>query len=452
MPRNPIAVFARLLIGCLGLIGLVALSVGGRQLVVDGNGELARLEGITGQGTNAQPYILDGFVFQRGDPSVGLVLRNITQPTILRNMVFLDCEAEALRFESCHSIWVLECVFEENAVAVAATFECEDIVLSLNTFRENAVDVESSSGSVDLDDGHVGNWWDSYEGIDTSGDGVGNKPHTFGSGSDSLMDNYPLIAPYAGGAAPQADEFRLETLLSMGDVQSYATVVESVIEISTTTAESTSQITLHGISRTEVLTAPGTGFHEVLTTLADPEIEVVTDGEAMAPTESSDTIERSLMHRFGGGTVTVSSDGDQPSIGPASYAGAPFPVRPIPVGYTWTSEHTQGPEYIGAQRGGVDAQVSYTLVGIEDVDGTACAVLVTATETVIRAETDDPTLGLVTYRGGGTTTLTSWLPLDGGLALRTRLESEVSIRTYVDGDQSGATTTTMRIHMDPMTP
>jgi len=449
MSWKPRIASAGLLLACALLTASLASLAIAPPLVIDGNEEMARLEGLTGLGTPEQPYVLDGLLIERRDPSAGVILRNISNPTILRNLAFVGCEEEAIRIEGCSNIWIIECAFEGNAVGVVATDDCSDIVLTLNAFRGNSTDVAATVGTVDIDDDHVGNWWDRYEGIDANGDGIGSRPHLLSTPLGQLSDDYPLIHPYDGDpSSVPAGQFRLETRLTLGEVQSYATIVETSIEVSTPNSDSISSITLHGTSRSEVLSAPGTGFYEMRTSLVDPQVEVITDGETMQPAQSSGSVERSLIHRFGGGGDNVSTPSSQPAAAPAGYAGAPLPVRPIPIEHTWTDAFEQGPEHIGAERGRVLSRVEYRLDRLEDVNGRTCAVLVSTTETTIRAESDHPTLGLLTYRGGGVTVVKSWLPLDGGLTLRTIQESEMSIRTYIDGDQTGATSTVMSIRME----
>ena len=81
--------------------------------------------------------------------------------------------------------------FERNGVGLRV--DGTNIFIYQNNFLNNTdhMDLEQST-SVLWDANYKGNYWDSYEGNDTNGDGIGDTPFIL---DDYNQDNYPLMKP-----------------------------------------------------------------------------------------------------------------------------------------------------------------------------------------------------------------------------------------------------------------
>ena len=104
-------------------------------------------------------------------------------------------------------------LIEDNLIGFNQTaiemFSTTRITFTGNSFTGNLRQIESRGGGRILGDNTWeadgrGNYWDTYTGYDTSGDGVGDRPYEYRGAYESLMDETPALRAYAFTLAHEA--------------------------------------------------------------------------------------------------------------------------------------------------------------------------------------------------------------------------------------------------------
>ncbi|TSA56291.1 hypothetical protein D4R42_03845 [bacterium] len=131
----------------------------------------------------------------------GILLVFTTNSTITKNNITNNSHGIYLRWSSNNSIHGNS--ITNNNGFVIYLHDSSDNIFYNNTFINNELGVEDSSfwnfwvtPSVNIwDDGHPsgGNYWDSYDGVDNNGDGIGDTPYVI---DENNQDNYPLMNPW----------------------------------------------------------------------------------------------------------------------------------------------------------------------------------------------------------------------------------------------------------------
>ncbi len=100
--------------------------------------------------------------------------------------------------------------------------------LYYNNIYNNTVDVNTDTDGINVwDNGKIGNYWGSYNGSDSNGDGVGDTPYVIDA---NQQDNYPLMALY--GSKPPTTGFELTpTTIAIAIAIAFALIASATIII-----------------------------------------------------------------------------------------------------------------------------------------------------------------------------------------------------------------------------
>jgi len=187
-------------------VGLVLwgwLSLGGVTggLEISSDEEFLRVPGITGAGTEEDPFVITGVFDAQGGP-FALKTRNTRVHFVIEGATFRGVSAAGLWLENVENGWVVGCVFEGNEVGVKVGGDRVGVTFTLNTFRANRRHAAGRAQGVRWHDGHAGNFWEGYAGTDEDGDGIGNVPHWV-IPVKGAWDLFPLVAPLVGIEPPE---------------------------------------------------------------------------------------------------------------------------------------------------------------------------------------------------------------------------------------------------------
>ncbi len=114
------------------------------------------------------------FALNRGSAAYGLLLKEITDSEVRRN-VFAD-NSVALHMEGSSRNAVTDNDFVRNGWGVRVLADAQDNLLQGNAFADNVFDVGTNSRQNYST--FVGNWWSRYRGYDLDHDGRGDVAHT----------------------------------------------------------------------------------------------------------------------------------------------------------------------------------------------------------------------------------------------------------------------------------
>jgi len=103
-------------------------------LVIEGDHELAAVDGIRGNGTPDDPYVLEGLSATAGSATPFLTLRYIDAHLIIRDSSFSNAIGAAIALKTCRNISIYACVFSDNGIAIDYDPGCMDISILLNSF------------------------------------------------------------------------------------------------------------------------------------------------------------------------------------------------------------------------------------------------------------------------------------------------------------------------------
>ena len=114
----------------------------------------------------------NGFLDATGSGAYGLLLKEITDGTLVRNR--FEGNSTGLLMEGASRLDIRDNDFRRNGWAVRLMADAEDSHFTGNVFAGNAFDVATNSRTLRSD--FTGNWWDAYRGYDLDRDGRGDVP------------------------------------------------------------------------------------------------------------------------------------------------------------------------------------------------------------------------------------------------------------------------------------
>ncbi len=114
----------------------------------------------------------NGFLDATGSGAYGLLLKEITDGTLVRNR--FEGNSTGLLLEGASRLDIRDNDFRRNGWAVRLMASAEDSHFTGNVFEANAFDVSTNSRTLNSD--FKGNWWDAYRGYDLDRDGSGDVP------------------------------------------------------------------------------------------------------------------------------------------------------------------------------------------------------------------------------------------------------------------------------------
>ncbi|HEX9709230.1 MAG TPA: PKD domain-containing protein [Candidatus Thermoplasmatota archaeon] len=92
----------------------------------------------------------------------------------------------------CANLTIASNLFLSNGQGLSL-FGGAGCVVTRNEFYDNTAPASTNTTAHAWDDGAVGNLWDSYTGVDSDGDGIGETPFVVSSGPfGTAQDNYPI--------------------------------------------------------------------------------------------------------------------------------------------------------------------------------------------------------------------------------------------------------------------
>lgn len=112
----------------------------------------------------------NGFLEATGSGSYGLLLKEITDGTVVGNR--FEDNSTGLYLEGASRLDIRDNGFRRNGWAVRLMADAEDSHFTGNSFAGNAFDVATNSRTLRSD--FNGNWWDAYRGYDLDRDGRGD--------------------------------------------------------------------------------------------------------------------------------------------------------------------------------------------------------------------------------------------------------------------------------------
>ena len=413
--RNIVLVIGVAALVCTAYFSGLATAISPHVVQIDSDAALAALSRGTGTGTEDDPYVIEGLDIDAKGEGSCIRIANTTAFFILRRSTFTGAGTSAISLENVHNGWIVECVIENNKVGVTIDAESSDITFTLNTFRGNATDVIDHSQSTSWDDGYVGNWWDSYEGIDENGDGIGDTTYKFPLHDPQQTqgtDRHPLVKPFVGGKAPDPGTVRLEVKYNTGDVFEYTLTTHAHIEITTGFFPVVSDAESEMVLSDEVNSAAVHDIYDLQETVIKDTGRVTVNGMAQPYKSSLGTVSKPQIHRFGSMVDLGNVISNEKSYG----LGTPvqFPVRYIGVGYTWTSEWTMGADALGVPEGNALYRATYTLDHFEEWNGQQCAVINAHVDATVKGKEEDPFSGTVLYDGTISLDATAFVDLSNG--------------------------------------
>jgi len=123
----------------------------------------------------------------------GLFIWNSSEVNVSKNTI-TDSTSRGIIVSSCSSSIVSENLVRNNRVGFSL-FDSSENVFYHNDVIGNTYLVGIGNSSNIWDDGHPsgGNYWSTHMGIDSDGDGIGDREYVL---DENNQDNYPLMKPY----------------------------------------------------------------------------------------------------------------------------------------------------------------------------------------------------------------------------------------------------------------
>lgn len=184
-------------------INVPAVMLNGSQITFQNNTITDKGYGVEVRGSSN--VISDNVI---GGTSQSIILKKTDSNIISRNnatgdVYIVDCSNSTFFGNNLNGVRLLfgsNNTFFGNYLAtnrgLSCAIEFDDLAVN-NTFYGNIFDLNckicfSDSGPTFWDNGTIGNYWDSYTGIDNNGDGIGDTPYVI---NENNQDNYPLVDP-----------------------------------------------------------------------------------------------------------------------------------------------------------------------------------------------------------------------------------------------------------------
>ena len=403
-------------------------------ICIEGDAQLQALA-HRGEGTYTQPYIIEGLLIDATQTSsYCLKIRNVDSHFIVRQCRLAGASDAAIVLENTQNGWIIECVIEGNETGIRYGGDTRDVVVSANTFRNNKSDLNATTGLIDWDDGHLGNFWDRYEGSDENGDGIGDVPYTLflgvDAGSSGTIDRFPLVEPLVD-TGTEGQGVLLQVSYELGD--------EYDVLYSLRTSESM-QLFLPMVAETQatirmkerVLSAPGNGFYAIEEAIVEDEGTLAVNGFPEVYETSVGTVTIRSIHRLGimpePGYGTLSADLAEVAM-PAQ-----LPARRVKAGDSWSASWSVDAETLGLDEGEQRFNAVFTLVGFEEIAGQVCAIIDGKLTATLEGYSFDPDLGARTHLAGDSVIeTTAYFSLSKGRIIKQLGTLDISTSAYISG-------------------
>jgi len=347
-------------------------------LVIEGDHELAAVDGIRGNGTPDDPYVLEGLSATAGSATPFLTLRYIDAHLIIRDSSFSNAIGAAIALKACRNISIYACVFSDNEIAIDYDPGCMDISILLNSFLRNQHDLAATTYFVQLNDGYVGNYWDKYTGEDSTGDGIGEEPMILTDWQTPLVDERPLIYPYAGDRSMDPEGVRIEVKYTPGESISRRTLMTASVQFKRGEGGEDVEFILARDAelQMDIETYDRYGLYRINAATVRQSQEILLIQGYTELDMESDAQTPYLGYPFGASIVGPLQADSPPDFQTGEFSPLLLPVRPIEVGHTWTVEHPLD-DSLDAEIYGVETTVrgSHTLAEIAEYQGIPCAII-----------------------------------------------------------------------------
>ncbi len=193
----------------------------GQAIYIYGNDAFTCENGvIAGSGTAEDPFIIEGWHIDNPSTDYGIYLDHTTAHVVIRDCVVERAQAAGIylnsvvnaRIDGCQlslnrtGIYFLNSrrsiveatVITENHYGIVMAAWSRDNCVTGNSFIENGLNaLDTEHRSQWYCDG-TGNFWSDYDGLDSDGDGVGDRPYF------RVLDCYPLVCPPTARKALEA--------------------------------------------------------------------------------------------------------------------------------------------------------------------------------------------------------------------------------------------------------
>ncbi len=133
----------------------------------------------------------------------GIILNGFcTGNMIVANMISENSQCGITISSVCRLNMVTSNAINNNLVGINVTGVSDGNYFYSNSMIANILNAYDDSENG-WDNGHIGNFWDDYTGVDTNSDGIGDTPYSIAGGQNK--DNYPLMRQPADTYSSQLD-------------------------------------------------------------------------------------------------------------------------------------------------------------------------------------------------------------------------------------------------------
>ena len=166
---------------------------------------------LSGSGTEADPYIIEGWRIDNPDADYGIYIDHTTAHVVIRNCVIERSRQAGVYFNTVRNATVVDTqiglsdtaihllasrdnTFTNNVVmtcqyGLVMGASSQDNLVAGNSFVDNGLNAYDPQRRNRWFDESGGNYWSDYDGGDADGDGIGDVPYF------ALWDQYPLMDP-----------------------------------------------------------------------------------------------------------------------------------------------------------------------------------------------------------------------------------------------------------------
>lgn len=417
-------------------------------LVIDGTSQLRSLA-VTGDGSAARPYLIEGLHIDAAGAPYCLTIRNVASHFVVRNSRFQGATEAAVVLVNVRNGWFIDNIFNNNMCAVVAAGLTRDVYFAGNSFMCNVWDahLDESSG-VAWSDSIIGNYWDHARGLDVNGDRILDNPYVLqlkGTDRPLAKDPHPLAEPVVGGPL-EPGRFLLHASYDVGNTIELVVTFRSEITSLFLFAPAAITISATQVLHQRVLSAPGTGFFTVQETVVEDIGETTVNGhrQTYESTKGRNTVRK--IHRLG---VMISPGYGIPDIQLAAVEPSPdFPAAPVSMGHMWGTTQALDPATLGMDSGDYIITTSFELRGVELLDGDFCATINGELRSTAQGLTANPIFGELEYSANLVIQVTVSFSLSRHRVVQqqldTRFESALSAQGIPLQRQQGRIVTTVR--------